>query len=115
MAPRVNPPRLPPLNPNWRVRRRIVHATLAFCGGIIVYVLTAGQDSSVAEAAVSGAYLLAGAVIGSYVFGAVWEDTRHGRGGMDHWQLEDGRDWPRRDRGPGRGGLDDPDHRGAAE
>lgn len=116
MAGRLTPPRLPPLpplDPNWRMRRRVILTSLAFCAGVIVYVLAAGLDSRVAESAVNGAYLLMGAVIGSYVFGAVWEDRKDGRQriGMDSWEREGDRDWPRGDGGHGPGGVGDPDHR----
>ena len=33
-----------------------------------------GSDTKLHEAIVSSAFLLAGGVIGSYVFGAVWDD-----------------------------------------
>lgn len=60
---------------NWKVRRRIIVCTLIFCALIIFYCVHKGGDSRVLETAVSSAFLLAGMVIGSYVFGAVWQDV----------------------------------------
>jgi DMSO reductase anchor subunit len=63
------------LRANWKVRRRIIIATLLFCAIVIFYCVHKGGDSRVLETAVSSAFLLAGMVIGSYVFGAVWQDV----------------------------------------
>ena len=56
----------------WSFRRKIVISTLIFCAITVIAALT--KDTTVAEAAVSSAFTLAGAVIGSYIFGAVWHD-----------------------------------------
>lgn len=62
--------------PSWKVRRRIIIATLVFCAAEVAYLTIWGQDTKLAEAIVTGAFLLAGSVIGSYVFGAVWQDLK---------------------------------------
>ena len=64
---------------SWRIRRRIVGLTLAFCAAVVGYSVSVGGDSRVLETAVLGAFALSGAVIGSYVFGAVWEDNTAAR------------------------------------
>lgn len=70
-----------PYNPGWKMRRRTVFASLVFCAWAVAYSMhkTYGvdgcQDSRVAETVISSAFLLAGGVIGSYVFGAVWDDS----------------------------------------
>lgn len=56
----------------WGFRRKVVISTLLFCALTILLSLT--KDTTVAEAAVTSAFALAGAVIGSYIFGAVWND-----------------------------------------
>jgi len=61
--------------PHWRIRRSIIFSTLIFCAGCIVYVMIDGQDTRVDETIAMSAFALMGAVIGSYVFGAVWEDN----------------------------------------
>lgn len=58
----------------WRVRRRIIHATLLFCAGQIAYLTFWGADTRLNETLAVGAYALVGSVIGAYVFGAAWED-----------------------------------------
>lgn len=67
-------------NANWSIRRRIVASTLAFCAFVVVYCLwkvdDGTADSRILETAVNAAFTLAGAVIGTYVFGAVWQDVK---------------------------------------
>lgn len=61
---------------SWRMRRRIIIATLIFCALEAGYITIFGTDTRLNETIVNAAYLLAGSVIASYVFGAVWEDTK---------------------------------------
>lgn len=60
--------------PSWRIRRRIIVGTLLYCGAMVLYLAVWGDSTSLAEAIATGLILLAGSVIGSYVFGAVWDD-----------------------------------------
>ena len=64
--------------PPWKNRRMIVRTTLLFCAAEIAYITGWGEPNSLNEAIVTGAYLLAGSTIGSYVFGAVWDDKGRG-------------------------------------
>lgn len=64
-----------PRYPHWRYRRAIIFLTLIFCASCIVFVMVRGGDSRVDETIVVSAFGLAGAVIASWVFGAVWEDN----------------------------------------
>jgi hypothetical protein len=59
---------------SWTIRRRIIVLTLIFCSGLVMYITFKGTDTRTAETIVQSAFYLAGMVIGSYVFGAVWED-----------------------------------------
>jgi len=59
---------------SWAIRRRIIILTLIFCAGVVTYLTLKGTDTRTAETIVQSAFALAGAVIGSYVFGACWED-----------------------------------------
>lgn len=70
------PARLPPLpgRPSWKIRRRIVIATLLWCSGMVTYLSIFGRPISLSETTISGLLLLMASVIGSYVFGAVWDD-----------------------------------------
>ena len=58
----------------WGVRRRIITLTLIFCAFVVAYITFKGIDSRTAETIVQSAFALAGAVICSYCFSAVWED-----------------------------------------
>ncbi|WP_439604162.1 hypothetical protein [Shinella sp.] len=60
--------------PSWRIRRRIIVGTLVYCAAMILYLAVWGKSTSLEEAIATGLILLAGSVIGSYVFGAVWDD-----------------------------------------
>lgn len=60
--------------PSWAVRRRIIIATLLFCAGEIIYLTGWAEDTDLASTIANGVLILAGSVIGSYVFGAVWDD-----------------------------------------
>lgn len=60
--------------PSWRIRRRIVVATLLFCAGEVIYLTGWGKDTNLAATLANGVLILAGSVIGAYVFGAAWDD-----------------------------------------
>lgn len=68
----------------WRVRRSLVIGTILWCGGIVTFITLAGGESSLRETVAVGALTLAGSTLGSYVFGAIWDDQnkrRFGAGG----------------------------------
>lgn len=60
--------------PSWKVRRRIIIATLLFCAFLVAYITVWGDGRPVLETVVFCAFGLALSVIGSYIFGAVWDD-----------------------------------------
>ena len=61
--------------PQWYVRRRIITSVLAFDALVIAYSLYDHNiDPEVAKTAISAAFTSASMVVGSYVFGAVWND-----------------------------------------
>lgn len=63
------------MRPSWKIRRRIVIATLGFCAGCITYLMICGQaDSRLHETIAYGLFGTGISVIGSYVFGATWDD-----------------------------------------
>ena len=59
--------------PTWKNRRRYMVAVSLFCAGVITYVLATKLDTKPAETAVMFAFLTLAGIVGSYVFGAVWE------------------------------------------
>lgn len=61
----------------WKIRRRIVFASLAFCAGVIVYALGSDKtwlDTATRQTAITQGFWTAGMIIGCYVFGATWDD-----------------------------------------
>lgn len=70
----------------WTIRRRVVNLTLAFCAACILYLIIAGEDTRLHETIASGLILLSGSVIGSYIFGATWDDK--GRIEINHGRSE---------------------------
>lgn len=58
----------------WVIRRRIINLTLLFCASCVIYLMLKGDDTQLSQSIVNGAFLLAGSVIGSYIFGATWDD-----------------------------------------
>lgn len=59
---------------SWRWRRFFLWAVNVFCGWVIGYSLVERLDTRVAETAVMFAFLTMAGSVGSYVFGAVWDD-----------------------------------------
>jgi len=51
-----------------------MYAVTLFCAATIAYVLFKGMDTKVAETAVTASFLCMGGIVGSYVFGAAWQD-----------------------------------------
>ena len=62
--------------PSWKLRRRAVFGSLIFSGIIIVYVSIKWDDTNLASTLVLGAFGLIGAIVASYIGGAVYEDVR---------------------------------------
>jgi len=61
--------------PKWENRQKVIFGSLIFCACIIVFLLIWGNDSRLHETIATWAFILSGMVIGSYVFGAAWEDV----------------------------------------
>ncbi|MCZ7855995.1 hypothetical protein O9X81_05160 [Agrobacterium salinitolerans] len=60
-------------SPDWSVRRRIIILSLIWCAALVTYLAVWGKPTSLSEAIATGLILLFGSIVGSYVFGAVWE------------------------------------------
>ena len=60
--------------PSWKYRRRVVFGTLIFCALAITWLVVRGEDIRLHETIAIGLIGLAVSVIGSYVFGAAWDD-----------------------------------------
>lgn len=62
--------------PSWKLRRRAVFGSLIFAGIVIIYVLLRWDDTSLSQTVVLSSFGLIGAIVASYIGGAVYEDTR---------------------------------------
>ena len=63
--------------PSWKIRRRIVNVTLLFCASTIVWILWNADQGELYKLVVMCCFGLAAGVIGSYVFGAAWDDKNY--------------------------------------
>lgn len=61
------------LDPTWHSRRQVIRLTLLSCFGLAVYSMYLGV--AMVTVVFPNVAMLAGAVIGSYVFGASYERT----------------------------------------
>lgn len=59
---------------SWKIRRRFMFAVTAFCMAVILLALLVKPDTGVAGTAISFAFGTITGIVGSYVFGAVWDD-----------------------------------------
>lgn len=78
-------PRRAPLDRSWRIRRAIIIGTIVWCVGMVTYLAVWGRDTELSQTTVNGLLLLMASVIGSYVFGAVWDDQNRDR---NRWSPE---------------------------
>lgn len=62
------------MRPSWKIRRRVIWATLVFCAAVIGWLAVAGPDTELNRTIANALIFLGGAVISSYVFGAAWDD-----------------------------------------
>jgi hypothetical protein len=59
---------------SWKMRRRMMFAVVFFCMWVIGYVIVKDRTSGPADTALTMAFLTLISIVGSYVFGATWED-----------------------------------------
>lgn len=62
-------------NSNWDKRRRVINLALLYCAGLVAYIVLKGADTALNAQAVTALIALAGGIIGSYCFVAVWDDN----------------------------------------
>lgn len=60
--------------PSWKNRRKVLFITLLFNMFCISYIMILGEDNNINEVIVMWSFILSGTCIGSYVFGATWQD-----------------------------------------
>ncbi len=59
--------------PSWKNRRRVIFGTLGFCALTLSIPIFRG-DAAMVEALAPSYSLLVAGIVGSYVFGAAWQD-----------------------------------------
>lgn len=72
-----------PSQSSWTIRRRIIVITLFWCGVMVTYLSIWGRDIQLSETSVNGLLLLMASVIGSYVFGATWDQNSQRKSEVD--------------------------------
>jgi len=72
------------------MRRRAVFGTLIFCAAIISYVVFIGNEKAVYDTVAFSAFGLMGAIIASYIGGAVWDDYNMRRVSKNSNSTEEG-------------------------
>ncbi len=60
---------------NWRRRRKVMFAALGFIAANLQYLIIWGKPDSLRETIAIGLVGAGVGIIGSYVFGAVWDDS----------------------------------------
>ena len=67
---------VPPTNSrNWKIRRRFMFVISGFCMAIISYIIIGKINTEPAETAVTMGFATLISIVGSYVFGAIWDDN----------------------------------------
>ncbi|MCS0459549.1 hypothetical protein [Rhizobium favelukesii] len=60
-------------SPDWAVRRRIIILSLIWIAVLVTYLAVWGRPIALSDTAVTNLLWIFGGIVGSYVFGAVWE------------------------------------------
>lgn len=105
--PHASPPRVA-FETDWRRRRRVVFATLTFCGGGIVYLMVRGEaDSRLHDTIANGLMLTAASVVLGYLGFPVLDDRFRRSAAVSYTAIRRGVP-PRPSHHPA-GRVDDPD------
>lgn len=74
----------------WAVRRRIIIIALIWSGGLVTYLAIWGRPIVLSDTVAMNLILLIGGIIGSYVFGAVWEKNTQVKADIAQQAVEQG-------------------------
>jgi len=58
---------------DWRIRRRIIILLLIWLVGLITWIAIMGPPDQLREAIATSGMILVGSIVGSYVFGVIWD------------------------------------------
>lgn len=64
----------PDTGKRWQFRRTVIIMSLIFCATVITFLVLYGEDTRLNETIALGTFGLSISIIGSAVFGAVWDD-----------------------------------------
>jgi DMSO reductase anchor subunit len=59
---------------DWAVRRRIIILSLIWAAMLITYLAIWGRPIALSDSALTNLCIVFGSIIGSYVFGAIWDN-----------------------------------------
>jgi hypothetical protein len=59
---------------DWRIRRRIIVLLLIWCVGLVTWIAIMGPPDQLREAIATSGMILIGSIVGSYVFGVIWDN-----------------------------------------
>lgn len=75
---------------DWAVRRRIIILSLFWIAAIVSYLAVWGRPIALSDTIAMNLILLFGGIIGSYVFGAVWDKKNHLKADVAQQAIEQG-------------------------
>lgn len=64
---------------DWAVRRRIIIVSLIWIAGVVTYLAVWGRPIALSDTIAMNLIILFGGIIGSYVFGAIWDKNSQRR------------------------------------
>lgn len=74
----------------WPTRRRVMYFTLAYCFGNVEYLVFFGEDTALNRETITTLLYILVPIIGTYVFGAIWDDRNRRDTMMDYGTLGNG-------------------------
>lgn len=69
-----------PITPpySWKFRRTFMFAVSGFAAALMMVALLVKPDAAISSNIIIGGFALLGSIVGTYVFGAVWDDKNRG-------------------------------------
>lgn len=77
-------------SPDWAVRRRIIILSLIWIAVLVTYLAIWGRPIALSDTAVTNLLWIFGGIVGSYVFGAVWESNAARKADVAQQAVEQG-------------------------
>lgn len=77
-------------SPDWTVRRRIIILSLLWSAALVTYLAIWGRPIALSDTVAMNLILLFGGIVGSYVFGAVWERNTQVKADIAQQAVEQG-------------------------